>query len=38
MYQSINGPNMGESVGFEFKMPYKLQVAIQWNTLGILKI
>jgi len=25
-------------VGFEFKMPYKLQVAIQQKTLGILRI
>ncbi len=34
----INEPNLGVMVGFEFKMPYKLQVAIQRKTLGILKI
>ena len=35
---SINGPNVGGLVEFEFKRRYKLQVAIQQKTLGNLKI
>jgi len=35
---SINEPNLGGTGGFEFKMPYKLEVAIQQKTLGILRI
>ena len=35
---SINGPNVGETVGFDFKKPYKLQVVVQRKTLAILKI
>ena len=35
---SINKLNLGGLVGFEFKMPYKLQVVVQQKTLGILRI
>lgn len=30
--------NVGETIGFEFKMAYKLQVEAQRKTLGILNI
>jgi len=35
---SINEPNFGGTIGFEFKMAYKLHVASQQKTLGILSI
>ncbi len=35
---SINGPNMGGMVEFEFKKAYKSQVAIQRTTLSVLRI
>ena len=35
----INEANGGEGmVGIEIKIPYKLQVDVQWKTLGILRI
>ena len=35
---NINEQNVGETVRFEFKIPYKSQVAAQQKTLGILSI
>ena len=34
----INEPNVGGTVEFQFKIPYKLQVVAERNTLGILRI
>ena len=34
----INEPNLGGTIRFEFKIPYKLQVVVQRKTLGILRI
>lgn len=38
LQSSIDGLNVGGTVGFEFKKPYKSQMVVQRKTLGILKI
>jgi len=35
---SINEPISGGMIGFGFKLPYKLQVVVQQETLGIFSI